>query len=218
MNKIKLLIFDLDGTIADTIWSIREGVNMTLESYGMPTRSYDEIRMAIGNGARELIRRSMPDTKACDTELVDKVFGDYNKNYGLTYTHIDGCYEGMSEAMHALKARGYTLAILSNKQDVYVKKIAELLFPDRTISISMGQTELPKKPDPTVPLMIAHELGFDACETAFIGDSEVDIQTGINAVMTTVGCAWGYRGREALEDAGADIVIDHASEIEKIFN
>ena len=217
MSKIKLLIFDLDGTIADTIWSIREGVNMTLESYGMPTRSYDEIRMAIGNGARELIRRSVPEENACDTELVDKVFYDYNKNYGLTYTHIDGCYEGMREAMRTLKSRGYTLAVLSNKQDLYVKKIVELLFTDGIVSFAMGQTELPKKPDPTVPLMIARDLGFAPEQTAFIGDSEVDVLTGINAKMMTVGCAWGYRGREVLEDAGADIVIDRASELENIF-
>ena len=190
---------------------------MTLETYGMPTRSYDEIRMAIGNGARELIKGSMPHTSVCDAELVDKVFGDYNKNYGLTYTHIDGCYEGMSEAMHSLNARGYTLAVLSNKQDLYVKKIVEILFPDGIISIAMGQTELPKKPDPTVPLMIARELGFEPEQTVFIGDSDVDIFTGINAGMMTVGCSWGYRGRAELEGAGADMVIDHASELEKIF-
>ena len=217
MKNIKLLIFDLDGTIADTIWSIREGVNITLESYGMPTRSYEEIRLAIGNGARDLIKRSIPEEKSSDTAFVDRVYCDYNKAYGETYTHIDGCYEGMSEAMHALRARGYTLAVLSNKQDLYVKKIIEILFADGIISVAMGQTDLPKKPDPTVPLMIARELGFAPEQTAFIGDSDVDIQTGINAKMMTVGCAWGYRGREVLSKAGADAVLDHPSELKKIF-
>jgi phosphoglycolate phosphatase len=219
MNEsIKLLIFDLDGTIADTIWSIREAVNITLERFGKPTRSYSEIREAIGNGARLLIRRSLPVEDMENEELVDAVFRYYDRAYGDTYTHINGCYEGMSEAMHMLKKRGYTLAILSNKQDLYVKKISELLFPDGIISISMGQTEFPKKPDPTVPLMIAKELGVSSEQTAFIGDSDVDIMTGINAGMMTVGCAWGYRGRAVLELAGADIVIDHASELEKIFD
>lgn len=216
MNKnIKLLMFDLDGTIADTIWSIREAVNMTLEHFERPERSYEEIREAIGNGASLLIRRSfLPDDS---DELVKEGLKYYDNVYGETYMHIDGCYEGMSEALHNLKARGYTLAILSNKQDMYVKKISELLFPDGIISVSMGQTDLPKKPDPTVPLMIAKELGFCDSEVAFIGDSDVDIKTGINARMMTVGCSWGYRGRAVLEQAGADIVIDHASELEKIF-
>ena len=217
MNEnIKLLMFDLDGTIADTIWSIREAVNITLEHFGKTQRSYDEICKAIGNGALLLIRRSFsPDDP---DELVKEGLKFYDNIYGQTYTHIDGCYEGMSEAMHTLKERGYTLAILSNKQDLYVKKISELLFPDGIISIAMGQTDLPKKPDPTVPLMIAKELGFEPCETAFIGDSDVDILTGKNAGMLSVGCAWGYRGRAVLEQAGADIVIEHASELEKIFN
>ncbi len=217
MNKnIKLLIFDLDGTIADTIWSIREAVNMTLEHFGKPQRSYDEIREAIGNGALLLIRRSfLPDDS---DELVKEGLKYYDNVYGKTYMHIDGCYEGMREALHTLKARGYTLAILSNKQDMYVKKISEILFSDGIISVSMGQTDLPKKPAPTVPLMIAKELGFSASETAFIGDSDVDIQTGINAGMLSVGCSWGYRGRAVLEQAGADIVIEHPSELEKIFN
>lgn len=215
-ENIKLLIFDLDGTIADTIWSIREAVNITLKHFGKSQRSYDDIRKAIGNGAFALIRKSFP-VEASD-ELVNEGLKYYDNIYGQTYTHIDGCYEGMNEAMHMLKERGYTLAILSNKQDSYVKKISELLFPDGIISISMGQTELPKKPDPTVPLMIAKELGFNPSETAFIGDSDVDIFTGINAGMMTVGCAWGYRGRAVLEQSGADIVIDHASELEKIFD
>ena len=217
MNKnIKLLMFDLDGTIADTLPSIREAVNLTLEHFGKPTRSYDEICEAIGNGALVLIRKSFSSDDP--EELVNEGLKYYDNIYGQTYTHIDGCYEGMSEAMHTLKERGYTLAILSNKQDMYVKKISELLFPDGIISFSMGQTDLPKKPDPTVPLMIAKELGFCDSEVAFIGDSDVDILTGKNAKMLSVGCSWGYRGRAVLEETGADIVIDHPSELEKFFN
>lgn len=215
-ENIKLLMFDLDGTIADTIWSIREAVNMTLEHFGKSQRSYDEIRKAIGNGAFALIRGSFPPDSS--DELVNEGLKYYDNVYEQTYTHIDGCYEGMSEAMHTLKERGYTLAILSNKQDMYVKKIAELLFPKGIISISMGQTELPKKPDPTVPLMIAKELGFKPSEAAFVGDSDVDIFTGKNAGMMTVGCSWGYRGRAVLEESGADVIIDKPSELERIFD
>ena len=213
----KLLMLDLDGTIADTIWSIRDAVNLTLSPYGYPGRSYEEVRCAIGNGARNLIRRSLPKDVATDDAIVARVFAEYDALYNQTYDHIDGCYEGMSEALHTLYDMGYTLAVLSNKQDFYVKKIVELLFPDGIIAHAQGQTELPVKPDPAAPLMIAEMLGFTPAQTAFIGDSDVDIFTGQNAGMETVGCAWGYRGRAELEEAGADHVIDHPSELLKIF-
>ena len=213
----KLLIFDLDGTLADTIWSIRDGVNEALEKRGFPKRDYEQIRLAIGNGARELIRLSVPSEVASDTGLVDKVFDDYEAAYGRTFLSCDTCYDGMLEALLALKERGYAIAVLSNKQDRYVKALVDILLPKGMSSISMGQTELPRKPDPTVPLMIASELGFAAFETAFIGDSEVDILTAKNAGMFSVGCAWGYRGRNALEEARADRIIDTPTELVDIF-
>ena len=216
-GKIKLLIFDLDGTLADTIWSIRDGVNEALEKRGFPKRDYEQIRLAIGNGARELIRLSVPSEVASDTGLVDKVFDDYEAAYGRTFLSCDTCYDGMLEALLALKERGYAIAVLSNKQDRYVKALVDILLPKGMSSISMGQTELPRKPDPTVPLMIASELGFAAFETAFIGDSEVDILTAKNAGMFSVGCAWGYRGRNALEEARADRIIDTPTELVDIF-
>ena len=214
-DKIKLLILDLDGTLADTIESIREGVNLAMNKYGYPERSYNEIRRAIGNGARELIRLSLPEN--ADAELVDRVFRDYHAAYGETYTHCTECYEGIPESLLTLKERGYTLAVLSNKQDVYVKELVKILLPEGLISSAAGQTDLPKKPDPTVPLMIASSLGFEPSETAFIGDSEVDVLTGKNAGMLTVGCSWGYRDREVLVGSSADFVLDRPSELVEIF-
>lgn len=215
MNK-KLLIFDLDGTIADTIYSIRDGVNLALELYGYPTRDYEQIRRAIGNGARELIRLSLPEECRGDEKTVDCVLADYDKLYALTYDRLDGCYDGMEESMRTLVERGYTLAILSNKQDTYVKKITELLFPDGIIAFAAGQVAgLPKKPDPTVPLDIARRFGMSAEECAFIGDSEVDVQTAKNAGMLSVACSWGYRPRASLE--GADAIIDAPTELCEIF-
>ena len=215
LKKVNLIMLDLDGTIADTLPSIMEAVNKTLTLYGKKEHTYEQIREAVGHGAKDLVRKSFDIT---DEAYLEKVCADYDKIYGQTYTHIDGCYEGMSEALHTLKDRGYTLAILSNKPDPFVKKISDILFPDGIVSISMGQTGLPKKPDPTVPLMIAKELGFTPEQTAFVGDSDVDIFTGINAGMLAIGCAWGYRGREVLVESGADVILEHASELEKIFD
>lgn len=209
----KLLIFDLDGTIADTIESIREAVNLTMERYGYPTRSYDEIRLAIGNGARELIRKSLPEKKRDDEAHVSEVYGLYDQTYGLTYDHVDGCYPGVRESIFALITAGNTVAVLSNKQDLYTKKIVDLLFPEKPFAFVQGQTELPRKPDPTVPLMIMEQLSFSPKDTFFIGDSDVDMQTAHNAGMTAVGCAWGYRGEDALREAGADVLLLNGSDL-----
>lgn len=214
-GNIKLLILDLDGTLADTIESIREGVNLAMNQYGYPERSYTEVRNAIGNGARELIRLSLPED--AEPALVDRVFRDYHAAYGETYTHCTECYEGIPEALRTLKDRGYTLAVLSNKQDIYVKELVKILLPEGLISSAAGQTDLPKKPDPTVPLMMAKELGFLPEETAFVGDSEVDVLTGKNAGMLTVGCSWGYRDRPVLVESHADFLIDHPTELTEIF-
>ena len=214
--KKKLLIFDLDGTIADTIWSIREGVNLALDLYGYKSRSYEEIRAAIGNGAYELIRKSLPENVREDSDLVSRVLADYDRLYGSTYSHIDGCYDGMMETLVSLKNKGYILAVLSNKQDAYVKKIVELLFEDGFVSFAAGQTgSCPKKPDPTAALMIADAFELGAEDCAFIGDSEVDVMTAKNAGMTAVGCSWGYRSMDALSDA--DVIVDAPHELDVIF-
>lgn len=214
---IRLLILDLDGTIADTIDSIREAVNLTLSHFGFPLRDREEIRAAIGNGARNLIRLSLPEAVRTDEALVERVFADYDVRYGETYDHVAGCYPGMAESLHTLSERGYTLAVLSNKQDAYVKKIVSLLFPEGFMAFVQGQNEMPKKPDPTVPLMICRTLGISPEETAFVGDSDVDILTGKNAGMLTVGCVWGYRSEDELRAAGADHLLRNGRELAELF-
>ncbi len=209
--KKKLVIFDLDGTLADTIYSIRDAVNMAMHKYGFEQRSYEQIRCAIGSGARELIRLSLPEHLGEDSALIERVLADYNDMYARTYSNIDGCYAGVAEAVRTLRARGYIIAVLSNKQDAYVKKIIKILFPNGEISLAEGQTELPKKPDPTVPLMIARSFSVDALDCAFVGDSDVDVKTAKNAGMTAVACSWGYRSREELADA--DFIVDNAEQL-----
>lgn len=217
LGSIRLLLLDLDGTLADTIESIREGVNLAMKKYGYPEKSYAEVRQAIGNGARELIRLSMPAEATADPAQVDRVFADYHAAYGTTYAHCTKCYDGIPESLGALREAGYTLAVLSNKQDIYVQELVKNLLPEGWIAIAMGQTDLPRKPDPTVPLMIAKELGFTPAETAFIGDSEVDVKTGQNAGMLTVACAWGYRDREDLEKAEPDCLLCEPKELQTLF-
>lgn len=215
-HTARLLILDLDGTLADTLDALCEAVNITMAAYGWPSKTREDIRVAIGNGARMLIARSMPRDKAQDTALVDRVLKDYDRNYAQTYMHTRECYPGIPETLSALRDRGYVLAVLSNKQDVFTKKlVSQLIGP--LASFVQGQTDMPKKPDPTVPLHIAKTLGFDPDRCAMIGDSDVDIQTGRNAGMMTVGCAWGFRGAPSLEAAGADRIAFRPEDLLTIF-
>ena len=216
-RPIRALIFDLDGTLADTIGGIRDGMNETMYKYGYPAKTYDEIRRAIGNGARMLIKRCMPEPDASNEQKVKAVLASYDLAYSRTYLHTRECYEGIVQAVKELHARGYRLAVLSNKQDAYTKGLVEQLFPDGEFEIVMGQSELPTKPDPTVPHLIAHLLCVDADECAMIGDSDVDVLTAQNAGMTSVACSWGYRERNMLERLGAQHLIDRPAELLDIF-
>ena len=213
----KLLIFDLDGTIADTLYSIMEAVNMCMEHYGFRERSYEEVRTAVGNGAKRLIMQTMPESEAQNAERAEEIYRYFQTCYDVTYDHIDGCYDGMKEAMLELRARGYTLAVLSNKPDAYVKNIIGALFDKETVAIAMGETDLPKKPDPTAPHYIASTLGFESKDCAFIGDSEVDIRTAQNSGMKSVAVSWGFRSKDLLLSCAPDIIVDHPSELLEIF-
>ena len=215
--NIKALIFDLDGTLADTIPAITEAVNTVLNELKLPIRSENEIQSFIGRGPRHLISRSLNhDNHTPDEKLVDKALAMYDLAYKETYMHTQSLYDGIEDALLSL-SKQYKIAVLSNKQDAYVKKIVELLFPDGTVSYAEGQTELPRKPDPTVALMIAERFGVTPCQCAFIGDSDVDVKTAHNAGMICVGASWGYRGRDVLEENHADIVIDSPEELTAVF-
>ncbi len=215
--NVRALIFDLDGTIADTINAIRDGLNETLRKYNYPEKTYEDVRRAIGNGARSLVKRSMPEPDASCEDKALAVFRSYDMAYSYTYLHTRECYDGIPETVAALKERGYRLAVLSNKQDPFVKGLIKQLLPEGEMEIVMGQTKLPTKPDPTVPRLISLRLCVPPEACAMIGDSEVDIQTAKNAGMLAVGCSWGYRGREALMAAGADVIVDTPKELLELF-
>ncbi len=214
---IKTLIFDLDGTLADTIWAIRAAVNNTMRHYGYREKSYDEVRASIGSGAKNLIKSIVPKEKTCDERHISEVLAYYDGEYERTYLMTDRCYPGMSETVAELHRRGYLLAILSNKPDRFVRGLAELLFPGGEISFAAGQSGLPIKPDPTAALLAAEKLGVKPSECAFIGDSDVDIMTAKNAGMMSVGCAWGYRGASVLRESGAGSIIYKPEELLSLF-
>lgn len=213
-TQLQALIFDLDGTLADTLNAILEGINETMREYGYPTVTYEDACASIGNGARLLIARSMPPEAAADPEQVTRVLKSYDEAYAHTYMHTTDCYDGIPEAIRALHAMGYRIAVLSNKQDAYTKGLVRLWFPNGEIAWVYGQAaDRPTKPDPTVPRLLAEQMGVAPTACAMIGDSDVDIKTAKNAGMISIGCAWGFRGRAVLEAAGADHVLDKPDEL-----
>lgn len=215
--KKRLLIFDLDGTIADTLPTIAEAVNLCTSHFGYPQKSMEEVRLAVGNGVGVLLRDTMPEDDMNDEAQRSKIKEYFALCYEQTQSRVDKAYDGMAEAMRELHRRGYILAVLSNKPDKLVKMIVNNIFPDGIISVSMGQTELPKKPDPTVPLLIAENFGVSPDDTYFIGDSEVDVITGKNAGMVSVAVSWGLRERRVLEEAEPDVIIDTREELLRYF-
>ena len=213
----KLLILDFDGTIADTFDTIFDAANLTMDEYGYPRRTREDVRLGIGYSSMYLIKNCMPQSLSSDELLADRVHESYKRHYANTCLTCKECYDGMLESLLALKEKGYTLAVLSNKLDRFVQSMVRAVLPEGLASMIMGKTELPAKPDPAAPLLIASELGFSPEESAFIGDSEVDVQTGLNAGMLAVGCSWGYRSRQLLVDTGAHAVLDEPRELLKLF-
>lgn len=217
---IKLLIFDLDGTLVDTLTTIQTAVNTTMKEYGFKQYSYDEMRTIVGHGARKLIR----DVCTADNldknggeEFFEKVYSFYSDAYYAVHLDVEKPYNGVLEALTKFKEAGYKLAVLSNKPNEFVEGILNKIFPENFFAHMQGQTELPIKPHPAGALAIAEKFGYTPEECAFIGDAETDVMTGKNAKMKSVAVTWGYRDRDLLESLEPDAIADNASELEKIF-
>ncbi len=215
---IKAILFDLDGTLANTISALRTGINLTMNALGYPESTDEDVLAHINHGARQLIRLSLPEELQSDEDKVDEALALYNKMYEKTYMMTDRCYDGIPEVLEALAARGYKIGVVSNKQDEFTVRLCEQLLPKGVCAAARGQRPgVPAKPNPTAPLAVAELLGAKPCECAFVGDTHVDVATAKNAKMLSVGVSWGYRPRSVLEEAGADKIADCPRELLDIF-
>lgn len=218
MKQFKAVIFDFDGTIADTIDALKHGINLTMNALGYPESTNEDVLRNINNGARELVRRSLPLPLQEDEQKVTEILALYREMYDKVYMETKTTYEGIPEVFSELHRRGYLLAILSNKPDAYMPPLAKALLPDGTYQISRGQRPgVAAKPDPQCVFTLTDELGVKPNECAFVGDSNVDMLTAKNAGMTAVGVSWGYRSPEILREAGADIILHQPRELLSIF-
>lgn len=211
---IKGIIFDLDGTTVNTLNELYVSINQTLKEYGYPTKTLDEVRMGVGRGFRKLVEAVVPEK--LDEEKLAEIGRSYQKAYTENYLKSD-VYPGMTDLLKELQERGIRLAINSNKSDRFTKALIAKNYPDiRFTAVYGGREGVPMKPDPTVAKQIAEQMGLEMEEVLYVGDSDVDIQTGRNAGMKTAGCLWGFRDRETLANAGADFFLEKPEDLLKL--
>ncbi len=199
------IVWDLDGTLLDTLDDLHLSVNEALTRHGMPLRTKDEVRTFVGNGIRNLILRAVPNgTDESTAEAVLSTFTSYYKEHMNDHT---APYSGVPQLLAKLKAAGVKMAIVSNKADFATKELVKVYFAD-TIDVAVGAKDgVPKKPAPDAVFAAIDEMGADRADTVFIGDSEVDVATGKNAALDIIAVSYGFRDADTLREAGAEVIF-----------
>ncbi len=211
---MKLCIFDLDGTLADTLSTIAHYGNTALAACGLPEIATEDYKTLVGDGRSVLIHRMLACFDSDGEETFKKACEVYDRAYEADVIFDTKPYDGIISAVQSLREKGVKTALLSNKPDNVVKMVCKKLFFDGLFDEIRGQREdTPKKPAPDGALILAQKLGIDKSDCVFVGDTNVDIFTGKNATMVTAGVLWGFRSREELEAAGADVILEKPSDI-----
>ena len=209
--KYKLAIFDMDGTILNTLEDLADSMNYALKIHGMPERTIDEVRRFVGNGIRKLVERAVPeDTPLADVDRVFETFTVYYKDHCAIKTRP---YDGILEVLKQLKDMGVKMAVVSNKADFAVQSLCQDYFPglfDFAVGDREGQR---RKPAPDSVNAVLEKFAMDRKDAVYIGDSDVDVDTAANAGMDMIGVSWGFRGREFLIEHGANKIADKPEEI-----
>jgi len=209
----KVYIFDLDGTLLDTLGDLAASTNYALRTHGMPEHSIDDVRRFVGNGVRKLMERAIPGGAANpDFEATFATFRQYYMEHSLDTTKP---YEGIPETLAELKRRGCRLAVVSNKMMAATQELCRYFFPD-TIEVAIGENEsqgIRKKPAPDTVFAALRKLGVGNGEAVYVGDSDVDIQTAANAGLPCISVLWGFRDRDFLIQHGAKSFISAPSEL-----
>ena len=203
--KHKLAIFDMDGTILDTLEDLKNSMNYTLEQFNCPKRALDEVRLFVGNGIRNLIIRAAP--PATDENTIDKMFAVFNEHYAVHCNDNPRPYDGIADLLKQLRINGIKTAVVSNKADYAVQTLVEKFFSglfDYAVGEKAG---VRKKPCPDSVNEVLKTLNIDRKDAVYIGDSEVDIATAENAKMDCISVDWGFRDRDVLIKNGATVIV-----------
>ena len=211
---MKACIFDLDGTLTNTLESMTYSVNLTLEEMGLSKITKDQCRLFVGNGARVLIEKSLKAAGDTDASRIEEGMEIYGRIFDRNCTYHVTPYEGIPEMLKALKDKGIQLAVLSNKPDRQTVKVVKAIFGEELFDYAQGQKEgIRRKPEPDGVWYLMEQMHVSKEECLYIRDSEVDAATGRNAGLKTIGVLWGFRDRKTLETAGVDDLIDRPDEL-----
>ena len=209
--KYKAIIFDLDGTLTDTLEDLFLSTNYALRSCGLPERGLDEIRRFVGNGVRKLIERSVPE--GTETITLEKCFEVFRAHYVIHCQDHTSLYPGIASLLTALHAKGYLMAVVSNKIQAGVTDLSRTFFQG-VIDVAIGeQAGIPRKPEPNMVQAALAQLGVTASEAIYVGDSEVDLLTAANSGLPCISVLWGFRSRDFLIAHGATIFAEHPQDV-----
>ena len=209
----KLVIFDLDGTLLDTIADLAESANHALKQLGYPTRDVEKIRTFVGNGVNKLLFRALPDEEKSEENMM-RMRTHFVPYYDAHNADLSAPYPGIVALLEELQAKGLRMAVASNKYQEATVKLVKHYFPMIDFVEVLGQREgINVKPEPTIVFDILKKAGVSKEETLYVGDSGVDMQTAINAGVDAIGVTWGFRPRTELEDFHPMGLIDQAEEL-----
>lgn len=210
-----LVIFDLDGTLINSIYDLADAVNGALSDLGYPVHDVEKYYHFVGNGTMKLCERALPQNRRCSEEII-RLHSLFAERYEKCCIDKTRPYDGIVPTLQKLRAMGVKCAVASNKTDRFVKFIVKALFGENTFDYIQGKTEkVPAKPDPEILDTIIRYFGFDKSECIMTGDSDVDVITAKRCGIESVGCVWGFRGEEELCTAGADHIAYYPEDILK---
>ncbi len=212
--KIKGFIFDLDGTLADTIPELNRAMNVTRSRFHLPPIGREDVKRGINNGPRTFIERTFPE--GTDDKTIDAATEWYIKDYEDYYMDTKTAFDGMQETIAEIRAAGCRVAVLTNKAHVAAELLVKQIFGESVFDPVWGVKDKPLKPQPDAALKIAAMFGANPDEICFVGDSHIDMQTGKNAGMHTIGVSYGYKSVEVLRENGAEFIADKPEDIWEI--
>jgi phosphoglycolate phosphatase len=210
-HVLRAVLFDFDGTLADSLADLANATNWALTQLGCPTHPLESYRYFVGEGARELCARALPADKQ---NLVDDALRLMRERYDAHCFDLTKLYPGIPELISVLAERHYRLAVLSNKPDVFTERMISRYFNPSPFTIVRGQLpNVPLKPDPTAALRISQEIGVPPAQWLYLGDTNTDMRTARAAGMHAVGVLWGFRDREELVESGAEHIVAKPEEV-----
>ena len=210
----QLAIFDLDGTLLDTLADLRQGINYALGTQGFAPRTLAEVRAFVGNGIWKLVERAVP--AGTDEARMEAVYSAFNPYYAVHCADLTKPYDGIPALLRRLQADGVVCAVVSNKPDYAVKTLSEQYFPGLLAASAGAKDGVRKKPAPDAVFEVIRRLGAQSLRAVYIGDSEVDIETARNAALPCISVSWGFRDRDVLVNAGADCICDDVAALERV--